>query len=92
MCLAVPGRLVSRTDAGAVPMGHVEFGGIQREICLAYVPEVVVGQYVLVHVGFAISVVNEEEARRTLEMLEELGELAETFTQGPGQESSGEGA
>ena len=75
MCLAVPGRLVSRVDTGAVPMGNVEFAGITREVCLAYVPEVAIGNYVLVHVGFAISIVDEEEARRTLALLEELGEL-----------------
>ena len=75
MCLAVPGRLLSRRDLDEVPMGQVEFGGIQREVCLAYVPHVAVGQYVLVHVGFAISVVDEDEAKRTLALLEELGEL-----------------
>lgn len=74
MCLAVPGRLISRTDA-EVPMGQVEFGGIQREVCLAYVPQVAIGQYVLVHVGFAISVMDEAEAQRTLSLLEELGQL-----------------
>lgn len=82
MCLAVPGRLISRRDADSIPMGQVEFGGIQREVCLAYVPEVAVGQYVLVHVGFAISVVDEEEAKRTLALLEELGELAAELGEG----------
>ena len=61
-------------------MAKVQFGGITRETCLEYVPETQVGQYVLVHVGFAISTVDEEEAKRTYELLEQLGELTELNT------------
>jgi hydrogenase expression/formation protein HypC len=56
----------------------VDFGGVSREVCLSYVPEVTVGQYVIVHVGFAISVVDEDEARRTLEILAAMGDLVAT--------------
>jgi hydrogenase expression/formation protein HypC len=78
MCLGVPGQIVEiRPDSLGMTMGRVNFGGIVREVCLAYVPEAHVGDYVLVHVGFALSRLDEEEARRTLEALESLGEAAE---------------
>jgi hydrogenase expression/formation protein HypC len=78
MCLGIPGRIVEmRTDAG-LPMGVVDFGGVRREVCLAYVAgEVAVGDYAIVHVGFAISKVDEEEAQRTYAVLKEMGELEE---------------
>ena len=78
MCLGVPGRIeeVHDDDLG-MRMGRVSFGGIVKDVCLAYVPEAKVGDYVLVHVGFALSVIDEEEARRTLETLATMGELAE---------------
>ncbi|MGD8320105.1 MAG: HypC/HybG/HupF family hydrogenase formation chaperone [Gemmatimonadota bacterium] len=78
MCLGIPGRIVEvRRDAG-LPMGVVDFGGVRREVCLAYVAdEIEVGDYAIVHVGFAISRVDEEEARRTYEVLREMGELEE---------------
>ena len=78
MCLGIPGRIVEvRHDAG-LPMGVVDFGGVRREVCLAYVAdEVGVGDYAIIHVGFAISKVDEEEARRTYAVLEEMGELEE---------------
>lgn len=77
MCLAIPGRIVETFDSKGVRMAKVEFGGVTREACIEYVPAAGVGSYVLVHVGFALSVVDEEEARRTYEMLEELGQLGE---------------
>lgn len=76
MCLAVPGRIASATEAGASRIGKVEFGGVTREALLDLVPEAQVGDYVLVHVGVAISKIDEEEARRTLELLREAGALA----------------
>ncbi len=78
MCLGIPGRIVEvRRDAG-LPMGVVDFGGVRRDACLAYVAdEVGVGDYVIVHVGFALSKVDEEEAHRTLEVLRQMGELEE---------------
>ena len=77
MCLAVPGKITELHDERGVPMARVDFGGISREVCMAYLPEAQPGEYVVVHVGFAISRVDEEEAARTLADLRELGELAE---------------
>lgn len=78
MCLGIPGKIVDlRNDAG-LAVGTVDFGGVRREVCLAYVAdEVEVGDYVVVHVGFAISRVDEAEARRTFEILREMSELDE---------------
>ena len=77
MCLAIPGQIVEIFEEHGVPMGKVDFGGIKRQICLAYVPESQVGDYVLAHVGFGISLIDEEEAHRTYQLLQEMGELAE---------------
>ncbi len=77
MCLGIPGQVVSLEDAGGLRMGRVQFGGIVRDACLEYVPEVAVGDYVIVHAGFAISRVDEDEAARTYQLLEEMGQLAE---------------
>jgi len=75
MCLAVPGRIEELLVEDDVPMARVAFCGVLRRVCLAHVPDAVVGDYVLVHVGFALSRIDEVEARRTLELLAELGEL-----------------
>ena len=85
MCLAVPGRLVEIMDGGddAFRAGKVDFGGIRKEINLAYVPEAEIGKYVLVHVGFAISVIDEDEARRVFKYLEELGGFQEELGEIP---------
>jgi hydrogenase expression/formation protein HypC len=78
MCLAVPGKILEVDDQVAgPPMGVVSFGGIRKQICLAYVPEAVVGDYVLAHVGFALNVIDEKEAQEVFKLLEEMGELAE---------------
>jgi hydrogenase expression/formation protein HypC len=77
MCLAIPGKVISTYEAGGMHMAKVQFGGVVREACLEYVPETQIGQYVLVHVGFAISTIDEEEAQRTYEALAELGQLSE---------------
>jgi len=78
MCLAIPGQILS-INAGEVlaRMGRVNFGGIVKEVCLAYVPEANVGDYVIVHVGFAISTLDEAEARQVFEYLRQMDELAE---------------
>ena len=74
MCLAIPGR-VEEIDTAVTPvMGKVRFGGIGKEVCLEFVPEVKVGDYVIVHVGFALSTVDEEEALETIRMLKEMGD------------------
>ncbi len=72
MCLGIPGKVVEINDAGPLRMGRVDFGGVRKEACLAYLPEVGIGDYVIVHVGFAISSVDEEEALRTIELLRML--------------------
>jgi hydrogenase expression/formation protein HypC len=77
VCLAIPGRILQSYDQNGFRMGKVQFGGIVREACLQYVPEADVGDYVVVHVGFAMSKVNEEEAARTYRFLEEMEQLAE---------------
>lgn len=77
MCLAIPGKVVETFSQEGMQMARVQFGGVTREACLNYVPETQVGDYVLVHVGFAISRVDEEEARRTYEALAELDQLGE---------------
>lgn len=84
MCLAIPGKVVSiNGDEPLMRMGRVDFGGIIKEASLAYVPEVNVGDYVIVHVGFALSKVDEEEAQKVFEYLREMDELAELKEGGP---------
>lgn len=75
MCLGVPGRVVSIDHGSALPTGIIDFGGVRRDVCLAYVPEVAIDDYVVVHVGFAISIVDEEEAARTWALLESMALL-----------------
>jgi hydrogenase expression/formation protein HypC len=77
MCLGIPGKLLEIHEQDSLPMGKVEFGGIVKDICLAYVPEVQVGEYVLVHVGFAISRIDEDEAAEIFSYIEQIGELSE---------------
>lgn len=96
MCLAIPGKVLEiQHDDQGVRMGRTNFGGIVKQVCLAYTPEVECGDYVLVHVGFALSKVDEAEARRTYEALDamqQLGELEvpdlETYASRPGSEKS----
>jgi hydrogenase expression/formation protein HypC len=77
MCLAVPGKIIDISGSDSMRTGTVSFGGVKKEACLAFVPEAKVGDYVLVHAGFAISVVDEEEAAQTLEYFRQIGELGE---------------
>jgi hydrogenase expression/formation protein HypC len=79
MCLAVPGKVIEIFDAGDIAFrrAKVDFGGIRKEVNLAYTPEAEVGKYVLVHVGFAISVIDEAEAQRVFEYLKQMGGLEE---------------
>jgi len=73
MCLAVPGKVLESHDTGLNRIAKVEFGGVTRQVFMDFVPEAGIGDYVLVHVGFAISKIDEAEARRTYELLEEMG-------------------
>jgi hydrogenase expression/formation protein HypC len=77
VCLGIPGKIVECFDADGLRMAKVQFGGVLKEACLHYVPDAAVGDYVVVHVGFAISKLNEEEAGRTYRLLEEMGQLVE---------------
>jgi hydrogenase expression/formation protein HypC len=81
----VPGKVLTvEENSLGMTMGTVSFGGITKEVCLSYVPEVKPGDYVIVHVGFAISQVSEEDAAETFEILRQMGELAELETPQPG--------
>jgi hydrogenase expression/formation protein HypC len=77
MCLGVPGKITKIYEVGGLPMGKIDFGGVTREACLAYVPEARVGDYTVIHVGFAISLLSEAEAEATLETLREIANLEE---------------
>jgi hydrogenase expression/formation protein HypC len=79
MCLAIPGQVKAIYDSMGMRMGRVSFGGIVKEVCLAYLPEIAVGDYTIVHVGFAITQVDEESARKTLDNFREMGLLDEEF-------------
>jgi len=72
MCLGIPGKVVEIRQQDDPPMGKVEFGGILKEVCLAYTPEARLGDYVLVHVGFAISIIDQAEANETLNYLRQI--------------------
>lgn len=77
MCLGVPGKIIEVYEQQGLRMGKIDFGGVVKEACLAYVPEADVGDYTIIHVGFAINVIDEEEALRSYEMLMEIGALEE---------------
>lgn len=82
MCLAIPGKVVEiQLDAAGVRMAKANFGGIVKQVCLEYTPDVNCGDYVLVHVGFALQKVDEADARRTYQALEELNQLTELEVQ-----------
>jgi len=85
MCLAVPGKILETKEENGSRIGRVQFGGITRQVQLDFVPEAVIGDYVIVHVGFALSTVNAEEAERTYQLLAEMGMLDEEL--GSGQDS-----
>ena len=75
MCLGIPGRIIETYETDGLKVGKVDFGGVTREVCLEYVSEASVDDYVIVHVGFAINILNEEEAQETLALLHELAEI-----------------
>jgi hydrogenase expression/formation protein HypC len=75
MCLAVPGKIIEIYEQGDLHMAKVDFGGITREVCLNYVPEAKVGEYCVIHVGFAISLLDEKEAMETLDLLKQIENL-----------------
>jgi hydrogenase expression/formation protein HypC len=77
MCLGIPGKVIEIYQVNNMKMGKVDFGGVIKETCLEFLPEIQVGDYTIIHVGFGISQVDEEEAQRTLEMLREMEMLAD---------------
>jgi len=77
VCLGIPGQVIRTWPQDGLLMGTVDFGGLHKDVCLAYVPDIAVGEYVIVHVGFAITTVNREEAERTLEVLRAMGDAVE---------------
>jgi hydrogenase expression/formation protein HypC len=77
MCLGVPGKIVEIYETDGLKMGKIDFGGVQREACLEYVPDARVGEYTVIHVGFAISRLSEEEAMASLEILRQVVDLDE---------------
>ncbi|MEU6815443.1 HypC/HybG/HupF family hydrogenase formation chaperone [Streptomyces sp. NPDC046860] len=79
MCLAVPGKVVAIDDGADPRTGLIDFGGVRKQACLEYLPDVHVGEYVIVHVGFALQKLDEESARASLELFEQLGLLEEEF-------------
>jgi hydrogenase expression/formation protein HypC len=77
MCLGVPGKIVEIYEKGGLKMARVDFGGIFREACLDYVPEAIVGEYCVIHVGFAISILSESDALETLDLLRQISNIEE---------------
>jgi hydrogenase expression/formation protein HypC len=84
VCLAVPGRVMSVGEQDGTLIAEVDFGGVRKQVCLEYVPDAAPGEYVIVHVGFAIQRLDEASARRTLAEFERLGILEEEFGEIPG--------
>jgi hydrogenase expression/formation protein HypC len=82
MCLGVPGKIVEMYEKGGLQMAKVDFGGVFREACLSYVPEAKIGEYCIIHVGFAISILSESEAQETLELLKQIGSFEEEIGTG----------
>jgi hydrogenase expression/formation protein HypC len=77
MCLGIPGKVVEKFQEHDVQMGKVDFGGVFKRVCLDHVPDVRIGQYVIVHVGFALSAIDEDEARQVFSFLEKMNELSD---------------
>ncbi len=84
MCLGIPGKIKEVYERGGQKMCKVDFGGVTREVCIDLTPEAGVGSWVIVHVGFAISILDEAEAQETLALLQEIGVLYEELTADPG--------
>ncbi len=75
MCLAIPGKVIETYDENGIKMGKIDYSGTINIACLEYVPEIEIGQYTLVHAGFALSILDEEEAQKSLDVWKELGEV-----------------
>ena len=77
MCLGIPGKITEIYEKDTLKMGKLDFGGVTKEVCLAYVPEAQVGDYALIHVGFALSLMDEDEAIETLKLIKEMADIGE---------------
>jgi hydrogenase expression/formation protein HypC len=77
MCLGVPGKIIEIYESQGLKMGKIDFGGVLREACLAYVPDAKLGDYTIIHVGFALNIISEKEAQETLELLINISNIAE---------------
>ena len=75
MCLGVPGKIIEIYEVNGLQMGRIDFGGVTREACLAYVPEAQLGDYTIIHVGFALNLISEQEAQETLAILREIADI-----------------
>ena len=87
MCLGVPGKIIEMYETGGLKMAKIDFGGVTREACLDFVPEAKMGDYTVIHVGFAISLLSEQEAQETLDLLREISNIEEEL----GIETAGDG-
>ncbi len=87
MCLGVPGKIIEMYETGDLKMGKIDFGGVTREACLDFVPEANLGDYTVIHVGFAISLLSEQEAQETLDLIREIINIEEEL----GIETAGDG-
>lgn len=83
MCLGIPAKITETYEQGTLKMGKVDFGGVMKHVCLEYVPEAKVGDYCLIHVGFAISLMDEEEAMETMKLLNEIVDMGEELGEAP---------
>ena len=91
MCLGIPGRVVETYEEHGILMGKVDFDGVKKRVCLAHVPEVQPGEYVLVHVGFALSQIDEAEAKRVFAFLDGMEQLDELYVPSPDGDVRGNG-
>lgn len=76
MCLGIPGKIIELYEQGGLKMAKVDFGGVVREACMEAAPDAKVGEYAIIHAGFALNILNEEDALETLRLMEEVGQLA----------------
>jgi hydrogenase expression/formation protein HypC len=84
MCLGIPGKIIEIYQSNGLKMGKLDFGGVIREACLEYVSEAKIGDYALIHVGFALNLISEEEAQETLELLRQISSIEENLGDGTG--------
>jgi hydrogenase expression/formation protein HypC len=92
MCLGIPGKVIEVYETDGIRMGKLDFGGVKKEVCLAYVPEIEVGDYAIIHVGFAITRLDEESAMETLDLLNQIGLVAEELGEQEAETNRANGA